>query len=169
MGRAFVTAFAGCLAAAVCSAQPRAELTQDQADSPTVLGPGNEYLSAGAEMIRAGQYDDGIRLTAMGLQRQASTHDRAAGLSNLCAAHAAKGEVDRAIEYCTQSIEILPYSWRPYSNRAYAYLLKGSLAEASADLALAAERNPDGRQIATIRGMINERNLSPSVTVEEHQ
>ena len=169
MGRVVVTALAGCCAAALCSAQQIPELTQQQADSRTVLGSSNEYLSAGAEMIRAGQYDDGIRLTSIGLQRQASQHDRAAGLSNLCAAHAAKGEPDRAIEYCTQSIEVSPYSWRPYSNRAYAHLLKGHIAAASADLAVAAERNPDGRQIARIRGMINERSLAPSVTVEEHQ
>jgi tetratricopeptide (TPR) repeat protein len=168
MRRASAIAFAGCFAAVLCSAQDF-ELTQEQPDSRTVLGGGNEYLSAGAELIRAGEYDDGIRLTTMGLERLASQNDRAAGLSNLCAAHAAKGEPDRAIEFCTQSITLSPYSWRAYSNRAYAYLLKGQLAAASADLAIAAEHNPDARQIGQIRGMINERNLQPSVTVEEHQ
>jgi tetratricopeptide (TPR) repeat protein len=169
MGRASVTAVAAYFMAALCSAQPQREITQEQPDSRTVLGAGNEYLSAGAEMIRAGQYDDGIRLTTMGLERPASQHDRAAGLSNLCAAHAAKGEPDLAIDYCTQSIAISPYSWRAYSNRAYAHLLKGQLSEASADLATAAEHNPEARQIGQIRGMINERSFQPSVTVEDHQ
>jgi tetratricopeptide (TPR) repeat protein len=167
--RAWIIAFAAGLAAMPCMAQRPPELTQEQPDSRTVLGRVNEYLSAGAEMIRAGQYDDGIRLTAMGLERPASQQDKAAGLSNLCAAHAAKGEPDPAIAYCTESIELSPYGWRAYSNRAYAYLLKGRLAEASADLEVAAERNPDARQIGQIRGMINERSLRPSVTVEEHQ
>lgn len=169
MRRAAVTAIAGCFMAALCSAQGQPELTQRTADSRTVLGVGNEYLSAGAEMIRAGQYDEGIRFTNMGLERQASQNDRAAALSNLCAAHAAKGEPDRAIDYCTQSIELSPYNWRAYSNRAYARMLKGELPEAAADLAVAGEYNPGARQIGQIRGMINERSLRPSITVEEHQ
>ena len=45
------------------------ELTQQQADSRTVLGVVNEYLAAGAEAIRAKEYDEGIRLTKLGLDR----------------------------------------------------------------------------------------------------
>ena len=45
------------------------ELTQQQADSRTVLGVVNEYLAAGAEAIRAKDYDEGIRLTKLGLDR----------------------------------------------------------------------------------------------------
>lgn len=166
MARAFIAGFVALLAtASVCWAQSPQSQT---ADSRTVLGGGNEYLSAGADAIRAGQYEDGIRWTSLGLERSASAADRAAGLSNLCAAHAAKGEPDLAIEYCTRSIAINENNWRAYSNRAYAHLLKNMLAEATADLEVAAERSPDARQVAQIRGMINERILRPSVTVEEH-
>jgi tetratricopeptide (TPR) repeat protein len=143
--------------------------TKAAASSRTVLGVSNEYLAAGAEAIRAKQYDDGIRLTKLGLERPTPPHDRAAGLSNLCAAHAAKGEADLAIEACTKSLEIDDGNWRAYNNRSYAFYLKGRYAEANTDLVKALEINPNARQMATIRGLINERTLRPSVVVEEHQ
>jgi tetratricopeptide (TPR) repeat protein len=142
---------------------------QQQADSRTVLGAGNEYLSAGADAIRAGLYDDGIRLTKIGLERAGKNSERAAALSNLCAAHAAKGDIDLAIKACGESLAINDQNWRAYSNRAYAYYLKGMYAQANADLEAAAQFSPNARQVQQIRGMINERQLRPSVIVEEHQ
>jgi tetratricopeptide (TPR) repeat protein len=139
------------------------------ADSRTVLGVGNEFLAAGAEAIRAKQYDDGIRLTKLGLERSASPRDRAGALSNLCAAYAAKGESDLAIKSCTDSLVINSENWRAYNNRSYAYYLKGRYRAADADLKRAVAINPNARQMATIRGMINERTLQPSVILEEHQ
>lgn len=146
-----------------------AQIDQQQADSRTVLGGGNEYLSAGADAIRAGLYEEGIRLTRLGLERSSKNSERAAALSNLCAAHAAKGETDLAIETCSESIELNAQNWRAYSNRSYAYYLKGMYTQASADLEAAATFSPNARQVQQIRGMINERSLKPSVIVEEHQ
>jgi tetratricopeptide (TPR) repeat protein len=163
MARLILCGVAMCLATGLASAQ------QQEPDSRTVLGGGDEYLSAGAMAILAGQYDDGIRLTNLGLQRSQRPADKAAALSNLCAAHAAKGEPDLAIKYCTESIAINDHSWRPYSNRSYAFYLKGMYAEAQEDLKVATSLSPQARQVAQIRGMINERNLRPSVIMEEHQ
>lgn len=143
--------------------------SRPSADSRTVLGVGNEFLSAGAEAIRAKQYDEGIRLTKLGLERSASPHDRAGALSNLCAAYAAKGDSDSAIKHCTDSLAINSENWRAYNNRSYAYYLKGRYREADRDLKRALAINPNARQMATIRGMINERTLQPSVILEEHQ
>jgi tetratricopeptide (TPR) repeat protein len=165
MARTSWSGFAMAVMAGACWAQA----DQQTPDSRTVLGGGNEYLSAGADAIRAGHYEDGIRLTALGLERSPGPGDRAAALSNLCAAHAAKGEPERAIGFCTESIALNENNWRAYSNRAYAYLLKGMIKEASSDLAVAAEISPNARQVLQLRGMINERSLQPSVTVEEHQ
>jgi tetratricopeptide (TPR) repeat protein len=145
------------------------ELTQEQPDSRTVIGVANEYLAAGAEAIRLKQYDEGIRLTKLGLERPTSPRDRAAALSNLCAAHAAKNEPDIAIGYCTESLGVNDANWRAYSNRAYAYYLKKMFDEADADLDIALSINPNARQMPQIRGMMNERRLRGRVTVEEHQ
>ena len=145
------------------------EITQEQADSRTVLGASNEYLAAGAEAIRAKQYDDGIRLTKLGLERPASPRDRAAALSNLCAAHAAKNQPDVAIGYCTDSLAINEGNWRAYSNRAYAYYLKRLFDQADSDLDIALAINPSAKQMPQIRGMMNERRLRGRITMEEHQ
>jgi hypothetical protein len=125
MARVLASGLAICLMASVGSAQVD---PQQQPDSRTVLGGGNELLAAGAEMIRAGQYEDGIRLTTLGER-----------------------------------------NWRAYSNRSYAFYLKGMYAQANADLEAAASISPNARQVMQIRGMINERNLRPSVIMEDHR
>lgn len=167
MARGLISGFAICLVAGTGWAQ--LVDPQQQADSRTVLGGGNELLSAGAEMIRAGQYEDGIRLTTQGLERSPTVADRAAALSNLCAAHAASGHPDLAITFCTESLSINEKNWRAYSNRSYAFYLKGMYAQARNDLEMAASISPNARQVAQIRGMINERNLRPSVIMEDHR
>ncbi len=103
MARVLISGFAICLVASAGWAQVD---SQQVPDSRTVLGGGNELLAAGAELIRAGEYEDGIRLTTLGLDRSPSIPDKAAALSNLCAAHAARGDPDRAITFCTESIAI---------------------------------------------------------------
>lgn len=140
----------------------------DKTVSRTVIG-GNEYLAAGAEEIRVGQYDEGIRLTSIGLNQVTSPGERSAALSNLCAAYAAKGKADQAIDYCNQSIAIKENNWRAYSNRSYAFYLKGLYKQAHDDLEIAASLNPEARQVAKIRGMINEKSLRPSVIMEDHR
>jgi tetratricopeptide (TPR) repeat protein len=95
--------------------------------------------------------------------------DRAAALSNLCAAYAASGNLDLAIKYCTESITINERNWRAYSNRSYAFYRKGMYAQASSDLEIAESISPNARQVLQIRGMINERSLRPSVIMEDHR
>jgi tetratricopeptide (TPR) repeat protein len=166
MARAQLIGLIASLAAGAVGAQSmdRAQ----RAESRTVLGT-NDYLAQGAEQIRMRQYDEGIRLTSLGLVQAASTNERAAALSNLCAAYAAKGNADRAIDFCTQSIALREDNWRAYSNRSYAYYLKGLYREAHEDLDIAASINPDAPTIEKIRGMINEKNLRPSITMEDHR
>ena len=95
MVRIAICGMASCLMLGPALAQRQAipELSQEQPDSRTVLGVANEYLAAGAEAIRLKEYDEGIRLTKIGLERPTSPRDRSAALSNLCAAHAAKKRI----------------------------------------------------------------------------
>lgn len=166
MVHAILKGLAMCLVAGPSFAQ----LEDATPDNRTVIGGGNPLLAAGADAIRAGQYDEGIRLTNLGLERRDTLEsERAAALSNLCAAYAAKRMPDRAIGLCTESIAVMAHNWRAYSNRSYAYWLKGMLAEATVDLDAAAAISPNAKQVQQIRGMINEAGLQPRVTLEEHQ
>lgn len=161
MGRPVIGILAVLLAAAAAEGQP---------DSRSVLGERHPELAAGAAAIRAGRYDEGIALTARGLDAQSMTpHVRAAALANLCAAHAANGDPDPAISYCDASLAIDPRNWRAYSNRSYAYWLKGMYARAAEDIEAAAALAPDAREVRLIRGLINEKTLQPQVTMENRQ
>jgi tetratricopeptide (TPR) repeat protein len=141
-----------------------------QTDNRIVLGKVNEYLAAGSLAISAGRYDEGIRLTSLGLEMDDATpRQRATALANVCAAHAAMGEPDPAIERCTESLTYSPTNWRAFSNRAYAYYLKELYTEALRDVEAAAAIAPGARQVQQIREMINERTLRPRVTMEDRR
>ncbi|HEX6994621.1 MAG TPA: tetratricopeptide repeat protein [Gammaproteobacteria bacterium] len=141
-----------------------------QPDSRSVFGERTPLLAAGADAIRAGRYDDGIRLTIEGLETEpVTTRLKAAALANLCAAHAAKGEPDVAIGFCDESVELDPRNWRAYSNRSFAYWQKGMYAEATADIDAAASLAPSAPQVRQMRGLINEKTLRPRVTMENRQ
>ena len=138
-------------------------------DSKSIVGSGNQYLSAGSFALLAGRYEDGIRLTELGLKNYTPRpEDRAAALSNLCAAHAALNEPDVAIRYCSESLALNSRNWRAFNNRSYAYTLKNMYSEALFDIDAAAALNPYARQVARIKGMINERTLQPRVIIEDH-
>jgi tetratricopeptide (TPR) repeat protein len=130
----------------------------------------NEYLVAGSEMIRAGQFDDGIRLTLIGLERgNLGVRDRAAGLGNLCAAYVSKNEPDAALPYCDRSLQLDDGNWRVYTARARAYLVKRMFAEAVRDNEAAEAINPDSAHVKEMRGKLNEQLLQPQVIVEDHR
>jgi tetratricopeptide (TPR) repeat protein len=138
-------------------------------DNRTILGAGNEYLSAGAFALLSGRYEEGIRLTELGLTRYAPRpEDRALALSNLCAAHAALNQPDVAIRYCSESLALNSHNWRAFNNRSYAYTLKNMYSEAMFDIDAAAALNPDANQVIRIKGMINERTLQPRIIIEDH-
>jgi tetratricopeptide (TPR) repeat protein len=168
MARNLIYALALCIVAV-----PTAAFGQGRAvarpESRTVLGVRNEFLYAGSQALVAKQYEEGIRLTKLGLELTTAPRDRASALSNLCAGYAAQNEPDVAIDYCTESLAINDDNWRAYSNRAYAYYLKRRFDEADRDLERALLINPDARQMPEIRGMMNERRLRGRVTIEEHQ
>ena len=139
------------------------------ADNRSILGSGNEYLSAGAYALLSGRYEEGIRLTELGLERYSPRlEDRATALSNLCAAHAALNKPDVAIQYCSESLALNSHNWRAFNNRSYAYTLKNMYSEAMFDIDAAAALNPNARQVVRIKGMINERTLQPRIIIEDH-
>jgi tetratricopeptide (TPR) repeat protein len=126
-------------------------------------------LVAGTDAIRAGQFDEGIRLTLIALNRaDLSGRDRAAGLANLCAAHVSSNNPDKAIPYCDQSLLLDDRNWRVYTARARAYFLKRMFEEAARDNDAAAAINPDSIHVKEIRAKLNEQLLRPEITLIEH-
>lgn len=139
-------------------------------DNAFIIGGVNPSLRAGSEAIRVGDYDEGIELTLRGLEdRSIPTRSRSAALSNICAAYAAIQLPDTAIRYCTEALALDGGNWHAFSNRAYAYWMKGQFAEATFDLDAARAINPRAWQIGQIRGMLNEARLTPHIVMEDLQ
>lgn len=169
-----VTMIASLLAGSPGSAQGFSEMQgADDSKLPgsrTVLGNENQLLSVGSQAMLAGRWEDGIRLTLLGLERPGvSEHMRASALSNLCGGYAALKQVDLAIETCTESIELNERNWRAWSNRSYAYWLKRDYDAAGEDLQTATSINDRARTLGRIRGMLNEAELEPSIIMEDRQ
>ncbi len=161
MGRMLWVTLAASLLAPPCRADP-------ESSAATVTLAVEEYLLAGADAIRGGQFDDGIRLTLIGLERGPSARNRAAGLANLCSAYVSKNEPDKAIPYCNESLTLNDANWRVFSARSQAYFIKGMYLEAARDNDAAAVLAPTAAHVRMIKSLLNERLLQPSVTIEEH-
>lgn len=154
----------------VATRQRIRDLENKTSDTRSVFGSINELLVAGADAIRFGRYQEGVRLTLLGLERRdTSDRNRAAALSNLCAAFAAMNSPNEAIDYCTQSLEISELNWQAWSNRSYAYWLKAQYDLAAEDLNRAMAINDNARQLGQIRGMLNEAGLQPRIIMEDRQ
>lgn len=156
MGRIILFGLIGCLASSTLWGQVD--------NRRGITGAGNEFLSAGAFSISMGQYDEGIRLTELGLtQYQLSPAYRSVAESNLCAALAARGQAETAITHCTESLLLEGLNWRAYNNRAYAHYLLGELTEAILDIDSATVINAEASQVVQVRGLISELGLFPHV------
>jgi len=157
LGLALTLAMSGVLTA-------RADELESSATRITIGA--NEYLVAGTEAIRAGDFDEGIRLTSIGLERSdLGARDRAAGLGNLCAAYVSKDDPDSALPYCNRSLELNGQNWRVLAARARAYFLKRMYPEAARDNDAAAAINPDSVHVKELRGKLTEQLLRTQVTL----
>jgi|SRR6188768_171366 len=110
--------------------------------SETVLGA-NPQLADGAVAMMQQDWQRGIDLTEAGLASAVSANDRAAGLANLCAAHAALKRFEQALGYCDQSLALSDGNWRTWQNRAACHLALGNVDQALRDLQRGLSINPD--------------------------
>lgn len=122
----------------LCSAPA---LAQQGSTSNTVIGA-NALLSEGAAALMSGDWQRGLELTRMGLNQAISQQDRAAGLANMCAGHAALRQFDKGLEYCNQSLAISENNWQAWQNRAACHLGLGRIEESLRDLQRGLALNP---------------------------
>ena len=72
----------------------------------TVIGPSNEDLHAGAELLKEGEAEEGLKRTLEGLEYAISNREKVAGMSNACAAHVMMSQYEEALPWCDQALEI---------------------------------------------------------------
>lgn len=150
-----------CLLAAVAEGQ----------ESKTILGPTNPDLYYGAEALLAGDGEEGVRLTLLGLKRAASSHERTTGMSNLCAGYIMLEQYETGLSYCDQVLAEKDQHWRAYSNRALAYLKLGRFEEAEADLQKAEAIAPNARTVKVVRSMLLDATnpVAPLIVIDDRR
>ena len=137
----------------------------------TVLGPRNPDLHYGANALLAGDAEEGVRLTLIGLKYEGSGRDRLIGLSNLCAGYIMLEQLEDAVTYCDQVLEQNDDYWRAYSNRALAYVMLGRLEEAEQDLLRAEALSKNARTVKIVRSMLLDATdpVAPQVIIDDRR
>ena len=109
--------------------------------SATVIGPLNPLLTRGSQVLEAGRYEEGIRLTLAGLEQPNSTRDEAAAHSNVCAGYAALKRWTEALQHCNRALDLDRSNWRTFNNRAAVFvglkLFELAMTDVNAGLVLA--------------------------------
>ena len=139
-------------------------------EARTVIGPRNPDLAAGADALMAGDAEEGVRLTLLGLKRTASVRDRKTGMSNLCAGYVLLNDLDTALDYCNQVLELDDKYWKAYSNRALVYVRK-RYDEAEADLQSGEALAPNSRTLRAVRAMLLDaiEPVAPNVVIDDRR
>lgn len=119
----------------------------------TVLGVRNIALKKGAESLLAGNYEEGVRLTHLGLTQAIGTREEEVALSNLCAGYMRLGKYTTALQYCNVLLTRNDRSWRAYNNRAVIYMQTKQWDKAAADLAKGEALNANARTMKLARAM----------------
>jgi tetratricopeptide (TPR) repeat protein len=156
--------------------------SDDKAESKTVLGPSNIFLYDGANALLAGDAEEGVPLTLKGLQVAHGQREKKIAHSNLCAGFLMLGQAETALEHCNWVLEIDPYHWRSYNNRALAYLQLKRYEESEADIKRGQELNPRSEKLKEVKGLfldevepvdenitIDDRRSEPASALEQPQ
>ena len=144
---------------------------QSDESSKVVLGPSNPNLFDGAAALIAGDPEKGVRLTHLGLSMATNRRERLVGLSNLCAGYLLLEQLETALEFCDQALDINDRHWRSYSNRALIYLKLKRYAEAERDLERGLSIAPDSAKLKTVRAQLLDEidPVSPTITIDDRR
>ena len=146
-------------------------LAEVSAQAKTVIGPTNPDLAAGAQALRLGKAEEGIRLTRLGLAVAHGQRERQAALANLCAGYVLLEQYDTALTYCDSALEENERNWRAYSNRALAYVKMKRFEEAEADVARGQELQPNAWSLKVVKGMLLDETqpVAPNIVIDDRQ
>lgn len=168
----FTARIAAGLTFTLLSVSGPASALQDMGDGEVAVGPTkNAKLQDGAGALDAGKAQKGVELTLEGLKDARGTLERRTALSNLCAGYLMLEELDKALHYCNEALELNDQNWRVYNNRALIYVLQKRFAEAEADLAMCEELHPHARPTRVVRQLlVHARNpVAPIITVDDRR
>lgn len=140
-------------------------------DARTVVGPTNPALQSGADALLAGDGEEGVRLTLLGLHQAGSARERHTAWSNLCAGYVMLGRLETALEYCDRVISENDHHWRAYSNRALVNVKLRRYDAAEQDLQKGEALAPNARTIQAVRAMLLDATqpVSPNIIIDDRR
>jgi len=122
-------------------------------ESTTVIGPSNIFLYDGANALMAGDGEEGVRLTLVGLEQAKSKREEKTAHSNLCAGYLLMGQAEQALPHCDWVLERDAGDWRTYNNRALVYMRLERFVEAEDDIRKGQELRPHSKNLKVVKGM----------------
>ncbi len=112
-------------------------------------------LTAGADALRVGDYEEGVNLILEGLNSTVSRRNKVRALSNLCAGYVGIKQFTKALESCDQALELDARNWHVYNNRALALLGVGLVVAARNDLEKGMALNPYAATLEQVARLID--------------
>ncbi|MBT76852.1 MAG: tetratricopeptide repeat protein [Gammaproteobacteria bacterium] len=122
----------------------------------TIIGT-NPLLSAGANALRIGDFEEGVSLTLDGLDASMTPRQRAIAFSNVCAGYIGLRQFAKALETCDKALDLNDRNWRIYNNRALALLNAGRIVAAREDIKKGFALNPGSSTLAKVANLIKAR------------
>ena len=140
-------------------------------ESRTVIGSSNPPLQDGANALLAGDAEEGVRLTLLGLSQANTPRERHTAWSNLCAGYVMLGQIETGLDFCNRVIDETDRNWRAFSNRALIYIRLQRFDEAEQDLLRAEAIAPGARTLKAVRTMWLDavEPVAPSVIIDDRR
>lgn len=142
-----------------------------EAGNKVVLGVRNQPLKTGAELLLAGNYEEGVRMTHKGLAQALGSREEEAGLSNLCAGYLQLGKYDTALQYCDMLLVRNDKHWRGYNNRALIFIKTEQWDKAEADLIKGEEINASAYTMKVARSLYMDavHPVAPEIEIDDRK
>jgi len=147
------------------------QAVDQESGNKTVLGVRNVPLKQGADALLRGDWEEGVRLTHIGLKQAFGSREEEAGLSNLCAGYLQMGQYDKALMYCNVLLQRNPEHWRGYNNRALIYIKTEQWDKARADLEAGEAINSGAYTMKVARALYMDavHPVSPEVEIDDRE
>jgi len=139
--------------------------------SKTVIGPRNVHIADGADALMAGDGEDGVRLTLLGLAAAHGAYEKKIAHANLCAGYLLLEQPQTALEHCNWVLERYDAHWRTYNNRALVLLRLERYQEAADDIRKGQEIRPNSKTLKIVKGLYLDetRPVTPQVEIDDRR
>lgn len=139
--------------------------------SKTIIGPRNVYLADGADALMAGDGEEGVRLTLLGLKLASGAYEKKIAHANLCAGYLLIEQAQAALEHCDWVLERDAAHWRTYNNRALVYLHLKRYRESEEDIRKGQELRPGSKKLKIVRGLYLDETqpVTPKIEIDDRR